>query len=592
MNDLRGTLDRLVSASLLRKVLTEADPAYKFRHTLDQQTAYHSLLRKDRELIHKVVGLSIERDTNADVGILAPVLAEHFSVAGDDQRALKYYMMAGDEATRVYAHTEAIAYYQKALATAEEAKVAGEILRELYLRRGRTLELSGDYQAALENYRRLEHLGKTQGDISLELAGLTRQTILLVAPSAVADPKAGEELAMKLLELAASAEDREAEARGHWSLLLASIYSGRMERAIAEGKKALKLARELGLDELEAYILNDMAGPYMLMGGPDQARAVLDSAIEIWQRIGNLPMLVDSLGNLNSSLIYSGEFDRALENSKQAGEIADRIDNPWAKAFSLFLIELVHAEQGNLDQAMSTCEKQIRWGKQAGFKIPEVYSNAFMAWIYAYLGAFEQAEPCLEESAKVGPQLGEMWGLLPVCMSILVNLKKGELKDSDSAILDQAVDEETNRGLMNSPVGPYWWLTRGENALARGRLDSGIESLIVVVERERASDFHVMLADVFELLARLHRAAGDRQAAYKALDQAEQEAAFLSSRRMRWVIHAERALWMEKDGDAVAAAAERQRAQPDFEYVANHLGDESLRKTFIESAWVQGLRLG
>lgn len=99
MSDLRGTLDRLVAASLLRKVLTEADPAYKFRHTLDQQTAYHSLLRKDRELIHKVVGLSIERDTTADMGTLAPVLAEHFSVAGDDHRALKYYMMAGDEAT-------------------------------------------------------------------------------------------------------------------------------------------------------------------------------------------------------------------------------------------------------------------------------------------------------------------------------------------------------------------------------------------------------------------------------------------------------------------------------------------------------------
>lgn len=592
MSDLVLTLNQLAEASLLRRVLSEAEPAYKFRHTLDQETAYHSLLRKDRERIHKVVGLAIERDSPDDVGALAPVLAEHFSVGGDDQRALKYYMLAGDEATRVYAHTEALTYYQRALEIAEELAVGGETLRKLYLRRGRTLELSGDYEAALANYRQLEAFGKGQGDISLELAGLTRQTTLLVAPSAVADPKAGEELAFKLLELATSAGDQEAEARGRWSLLLANIYGGRIERAIGEGEKALELATKLGLHELEAYILNDLSGPYMLYGAPERARAVLDSAIGIWQRIDNLPMLVDSLGNLNSSLIYSGEYDRALENSRQAGEIADRIGNLWAKAFSLFLVELVHFERGDFEQSISTCDNQILWGKQAGFKIPEVYSNAFKAWIYAYLGAFELTEPCLRDAAQVAPQLGEMWALMPACMSVLVNLKKGELKASDAAFLEQAFGEETYRGLMNSPVGPYWWLADGENALARGRFASGIENLTKVVSREQASEFHLLISDVFELMARLHRAAGDRQAAHEALDKAEAEATLLASRRMLWVIRAERALWLEEDGDIAGAAEERQRARPDFEYIATHLSQESLRTTFLQSAWVQRLRLG
>ena len=66
--------------------------------------------------------------------------------------------------------------------------MSGETIRELYLRRGRTLELSGDYEGAMDNYRRLESPGKSLNDVSLELAGLTRQTTLLVAPSAVSDP--------------------------------------------------------------------------------------------------------------------------------------------------------------------------------------------------------------------------------------------------------------------------------------------------------------------------------------------------------------------------------------------------------------------
>ena len=65
-----------------------------------------------------MVGQVIEHDPT-EATALAPMLAKHFSVGGDDQRALKYYMLAGDEATRVYAHTEALTYYQSALGAAE-----------------------------------------------------------------------------------------------------------------------------------------------------------------------------------------------------------------------------------------------------------------------------------------------------------------------------------------------------------------------------------------------------------------------------------------------------------------------------------------
>jgi len=98
MKRLGATLTKLAEIGLLRRVLSETEFAYKFRHTLDQQTAYHSLLRKDREEIHKVIGLVIERVTPDEVETLAPVLADHFSVGGDDQAAYEALDHGEDEA--------------------------------------------------------------------------------------------------------------------------------------------------------------------------------------------------------------------------------------------------------------------------------------------------------------------------------------------------------------------------------------------------------------------------------------------------------------------------------------------------------------
>jgi tetratricopeptide (TPR) repeat protein len=589
MSDLKGTLELLSSASLVRRVLTESGAEFKFRHTLDRETAYRSMLRRDREKIHKVVGETLESHPATQIEALAPVLAEHFSIGGDDRRAIKYFMLAGDEAARVYAHEEALDYYQSALTIGQENDVDRNTLCDLYLRQGRTLELSGEYPAAMETYQELEALGKRRGDVALELAALTRQATLLVAPSAVSDYEAGAALANRLLDLAVDAGDKEAQARAHWSLLLSRIYGGELQRGIVAGEKGLVLAKELGLEELQAYITNDLSGPYLMAGRLDRAWELLEEAIEIWRRLDNLPMLVDSLGNMNSGLIFKGLYDEALENSRQARQIADRIDNRWAKAFSLFMIELIHAERGDFDKAFATCADQIYWGRQAGFRIPEVYSNASQAWNYAYLGDFDRAEACLSEASTAAPRLGDMWTLLPSCIELLVNVKQHDVPDPETVSVFESLEPGAIAALTSSPVGPYWQLAICENDLGQGRYQQALERFSQAGALESESRIHVLAVDLFELLARIHRAMGDSQAAYEALDRGQAEAEFVNSRRMLWVVHAERALWLEADGQPEIAATERLKARPSFDYILNHVADESLRDSFVNAAWVRRL---
>lgn len=72
MTRLERALEKLSSASLVRPVLLEPQPAHQFRHTLDRQTAYQSILRKDREKLHKLIGDLIEPQTQSSSHYLTP----------------------------------------------------------------------------------------------------------------------------------------------------------------------------------------------------------------------------------------------------------------------------------------------------------------------------------------------------------------------------------------------------------------------------------------------------------------------------------------------------------------------------------------
>jgi len=69
------------------------------------------------------------------------------------------------------------------------------------------------------------------------------------------------------------------------------------------------------------------------------------------------------------------------------------------------------------------------------------------------------------------------------------------------------------------------------------------------------------------------------------------ETGLVTGRRMARVVHAERALWLEQDGEEVRAVSERAAAQSDFDYLVAHLGDSTLEEAFLESERVKGLKM-
>ena len=77
-HSLERELLELQSADLIRRLSTEPELDYVFKHVLTQDAAYSSLLLADRKSLHAAVARVLESSATQRTGAEASLLAEHY----------------------------------------------------------------------------------------------------------------------------------------------------------------------------------------------------------------------------------------------------------------------------------------------------------------------------------------------------------------------------------------------------------------------------------------------------------------------------------------------------------------------------------
>jgi ABC-type oligopeptide transport system substrate-binding subunit len=93
---------------------------YWFAHALFQQYLYNDLSAGERALLHREIAEVLEELYEGRTEDIVPQLARHYAEAGEGEKAIDYLSRAGDRARLAYAHQEAIAHYERALALLKE----------------------------------------------------------------------------------------------------------------------------------------------------------------------------------------------------------------------------------------------------------------------------------------------------------------------------------------------------------------------------------------------------------------------------------------------------------------------------------------
>jgi ABC-type oligopeptide transport system substrate-binding subunit len=168
--ELLSHLSALKDSELLYERGIYPQSTYIFKHALTQEVACNSLLLKRKKEIHEKIGKAIEALNPGRLEEHYELLAYHYVQSGNAEKADEYLSQAGDRTRGLYAHQEAINYYQRSLAFLKEQGKHEQAARTL-MKLGLTYHSAFDFQGARQAYE--------EGFILWQRAGEVEPTILL-----------------------------------------------------------------------------------------------------------------------------------------------------------------------------------------------------------------------------------------------------------------------------------------------------------------------------------------------------------------------------------------------------------------------------
>lgn len=108
----------------------EGEQQFMFTHVLIRDVAYDLLPRAGRRERHEQYARFLEEST-AEIGEAGAALARHWRDAGDNERAVRYFVAAAEEAERGWAKDRAVTFYREALAIVADVDEKRAVQRKL-----------------------------------------------------------------------------------------------------------------------------------------------------------------------------------------------------------------------------------------------------------------------------------------------------------------------------------------------------------------------------------------------------------------------------------------------------------------------------
>jgi len=114
-NELQALLSHLQTAEFIYEQPAFPEVEYTFKHALTQEVAYNSVLIERRKLLHEQTGQAMEALFHSRLEDYYGDLAHHYSRSRNTEKAIEYLQLAGQQAVRRSAYTEAISQLSTAL---------------------------------------------------------------------------------------------------------------------------------------------------------------------------------------------------------------------------------------------------------------------------------------------------------------------------------------------------------------------------------------------------------------------------------------------------------------------------------------------
>jgi class 3 adenylate cyclase/tetratricopeptide (TPR) repeat protein len=283
-------LAQLVSAELVFCRGTPPDAEYTFKHALVQDAAYSTLLRERRQQLHARIAETLERQFPEIVATEPALLAQHSAEAGLMEKAVNYWLAAGQLSLTRSALVEAVAQLRKGLALIAdlpEAALRVQLELDLQVALGKAMIATRGYGAPEtgEAFDRARSLCDQLEQPSQLVSVLHGQWVY--AMSGGADLARARSLAEELLALGMERNDPVWTVMGCRISGVTCFWHDEFVSARAYLERGLLLYdpthrssyAEVTVDDPHVILLSYLAWTLLCLGYLDQARAKREAAL-------------------------------------------------------------------------------------------------------------------------------------------------------------------------------------------------------------------------------------------------------------------------------------------------------------------------
>ncbi|WP_217359013.1 ATP-binding protein [Ruegeria arenilitoris] len=475
---LRAGLELLVEAGVVTKSEEENLETFSYRHALIRDTAYNSLLKSERRVLHARVAQTLSDETAA-IGDASPeILAHHYTMAGMSAEAIDHRYLAGQRAVQRSANIEANTQLSLAI------------------------EQLSDLTQSVERDRK-------EIEIQVLRAGVLRSTAGIAADETGA-------VYSRIRELCEGVEETD-----HLFPVLNGLYSFHLVRAEYDlarnvAEQVLKLAASTHETQHQMVAHRAMGAVLFHIGELDAAYSHLSKALELYsrERDGHLAFIYGSDHAAITSCFLSlaiwirGEPDRALEVQNQAVAAAHKLEHAHSIAQSLTYLCMLHLLRREPEKVIELANQLDALSSKHSFTFMSLTANLWRSWVSAYVSPKPETIEALHKASEAWWTSGA-GNYKPFFLTLIaeLTLKTGD-REGALDLLSQARkhQEITNEGWAQAETDRVYALANCENEVAEAEFRTALSA----ARRQRATMFELRTA-VDSL--KQHRKYGDAQKA-------------------------------------------------------------------------------
>ena len=411
--ELGAALDRLIESGLLFRQGVPPQATYLFKHALVQDAAYGTMLRSRRQQIHTRIATTLENHFPDLAAAQPQLLAQHYAVAGLNEKAVGYLLKAGQQAYLRSAMTEAMAQFQKGLnllASLPDNRGRQQQEIDLQIGLGHVLQATQGFAApTAEAYGRARELAE-QLDARDYLASLLHG--LWTLHHMRGELKVALALAEELETFGKAHDNLSASLVGKETRGLTSLFLGELTtaRALFEQCDALdKSAIRAGAAAANVLVMRDpcLAITLGAQGYIEQGRTRLNAALTEARRLQHAHTSA-------SVFVWASIFEYVISSPHEAHRYAQELTAlsnehgfPFYVTWGNVLLGLSLTALGRPEEALDLTTKGLSSFRAMGAVVGTPWALAGLAATYGALGRPVEGLDCLGEAAKIIEKNGE-----------------------------------------------------------------------------------------------------------------------------------------------------------------------------------------